>query len=139
MPAALKWLAEDMRERHGLEIELSIDADTAPRREQLNGFLFKAARELLFNVVKHSGVRTAALSLCRGDECVEMKISDDGDGFDPAEIEPGGDGTGLGLLTIRERAEFLGGTVEIESVKGDGSRFKLRLPDGEDADSSLGA
>ncbi len=137
--AALEWLAEDMQERHSLEIDLSLAEDAAPRCEQLTSFLFKAARELLFNVVKHSGVRQASLSLCRQGEYVELQVSDNGDGFDPPEIELGGNGSGLGLLSIRERAEFLGGTVHVESIKGDGSRFTLRLPREEDTDSSLGA
>lgn len=137
--AALEWLAEDMQERHSLEIDLSLAEDAAPRCEQLTSFLFKAARELLFNVVKHSGVRQASLSLCRQGDYVELQVSDNGDGFDPPEIELGGNGSGLGLLSIRERAEFLGGTVHVESIKGDGSRFTLRLPREEDTDSSLGA
>ncbi len=137
--AALEWLAEDMQERHSLQIDLWLAENAASQCEQHTSFLFKAARELLFNVVKHSGVRQASLSLGRQGEYVELEVSDKGDGFDPAEIELRKNGVGLGLLNIRERAECLGGTVHVESIKGDGSRFTLRLPSEEDTDSSLGA
>jgi PAS domain S-box-containing protein len=126
---AMEWLADDLRERHGLEVELSLAEEGEPKTDQLKPFLFKTVRELLFNVVKHSGVREATVSIERDYDVIEVRVADEGNGFDAGQLGTGSEKAGLGLLTIRERGEFLGGSVEIQSTPGDGSRFIIRVPD----------
>jgi PAS domain S-box-containing protein len=126
---ALQWLTQDMRERHSLRVRADLGEQAEPKTDQLKPFLFKTARELLFNVVKHSGVREATISLRRNDGVIEMLVADEGKGFDPDALTTETNGAGLGLLTIRERAEFLGGSAEIDSEPDDGSRFTIRVPD----------
>jgi CheY-like chemotaxis protein len=91
--------------------------------------LFQSVRELLFNVVKHAEVETAEVCLRRLDDHVKITVSDKGKGFDPQAAYPcEGKGGGFGLFSIRERLNLLGGTMEVDSAPGRGSRFTLCAP-----------
>jgi CheY-like chemotaxis protein len=80
---------------------------------------------LLFNVVKHAGVREASLRLRRWGGYVCLSVSDRGRGFDIQEFDKSG---GLGLLRVREQIKFLGGRLKVRSTKGKGSLFILAVP-----------
>ena len=126
---ALRWLAHWMHEKHNLEIEMTLDEQAAPKGEDVSILLFQAVRELLFNVAKHAGVKTARVEVSRVDGQIQIIIVDDGAGFDPSQIRPENGLTGgLGLISVRERLDFLGGHMEIESEPGHGSRFTLVVP-----------
>ncbi|MEW6750083.1 MAG: PAS domain-containing protein, partial [Candidatus Latescibacterota bacterium] len=115
LSAGLSWLARWMRDKHGLEVELDLDRQADPRREDVRVLLFEATRELLLNVVKHAGVTRARVRLAplAGEE-VEVVVSDQGAGFDPAALPGAGPaGGGFGLFSIRERLALLGGRLEI--------------------------
>jgi signal transduction histidine kinase len=88
--------------------------------------LYRVAQEALHNTVKHSQATTVALRLEQGAGFVSLTVQDDGVGFDPAGDFPGH----LGLKSMRERAERLGGTLELESSPGKGTRVRMRIPDG---------
>jgi len=125
---ALRWLAGWMGEMHGLEVAALVE-DVAPDEPRLEVFLFQAARELLFNVVKHSAVSEAALRLSADDDRLRLVVTDGGRGFDPGRIsQRSGRETGLGLVSIRERAVALGGEVEISSAVGDGTQVVVEVP-----------
>ena len=126
---ALEWLATQVQEKHGLAVAVEADRGAEPASEDTKAFLFHAARELLFNVVKHARVGRASvrLSSCGGE--VALEVRDAGAGFDPAELGPGGDRvSGFGLFSIRERLEALGGRIAIESAPGQGACFTLFAP-----------
>jgi CheY-like chemotaxis protein len=126
---ALEWLARWMKEKYGLQIEVTVDEAASPAEENVRAFLFQAARELLFNVVKHAEVHDARLELHRhGEDEVVLSVVDRGAGFDlPRQmLEP--TLTGLGLFSIRERLELLGGRVDIDSVPGQGTCVTLYAP-----------
>jgi DNA-binding NarL/FixJ family response regulator len=126
---ALRWLAHWMREKHNLEIEMTLDEQAAPQGEDVSILLFQAVRELLFNVAKHAGVKNARVEVSRVDGQIRIVVLDDGAGFDPTQIRPeNGLAGGLGLISVRERLDFLGGRLEIESEPGQGSRFTLLVP-----------
>jgi hypothetical protein len=91
-------------------------------------FLFRAAQEMLFNVVKHAQVREAAIRVRRIGRHVCLCVSDQGRGFDPRELK---ETSGVGLFSIRERTELLGGRMRVKSAPGQGSRFSLIVSDGQ--------
>ncbi|MCF8085012.1 MAG: response regulator, partial [Deltaproteobacteria bacterium] len=103
-------------------------------------FLYQSVRELLFNVVKHAGTNTARITLRKnkgGD--LEITVSDEGNGFDTAEmIHEQDEGVGFGLFSMRERISLLGGAMNMESVPGQGTTCILTLPLMEGAAESLG-
>jgi PAS domain S-box-containing protein len=124
---ALEWLARWMHEKHGLTVDLQIDPAAEPVAEELRIVLFRAVRELLFNVVKHAQTDRARVEVSRvtGDQ-VQIVVADTGVGFEPRASET--PLHGFGLSNIRERMEFLGGRLEMESTPGQGTRMRLIAP-----------
>jgi PAS domain S-box-containing protein len=128
MLAALRWLVRQMNDQFGLDIQL--DAEIAQRFESapFRVFIFRAIQELLFNVVKHAGVKKASVRLSEADCGIDIEVADQGRGFDPAILESTTTTIGLGLLSLRERARYIGGGLVIQSTPGTGSRLTLSVP-----------
>lgn len=125
---SLAWLAEWMKQQYGLDVSLSIK-NCEPKSEELKIMLFQSIRELLFNIVKHSGVKEASVEMYPRNGSIVAVVADKGKGFCPQSISNAQGKPGhFGLFTIRERIECLGGTVKIESERGKGSRFTLSVP-----------
>ena len=126
LAAALEWLGEHVSEQHGLEVGVTDDGRPKPLDSDVCTTLFKAARELLFNVVKHASASRAEVGVRRCGESVEVVIRDDGVGFRLAEELQHHRGEGYGLFNIRERLQHLGGEMSIESWPGRGTSITLR-------------
>jgi signal transduction histidine kinase len=126
---SLCWLARWMKENHGLEVELRVEAGINPEREDLKILFFESIRELLFNTVKHSGAKAATVAVsCDSENNFHVSVADAGGGFDPAAVNKITTRSGFGLLGIRERIDLLGGNLEIESSPGNGARFSFSVP-----------
>ncbi len=123
----LRWLAERMREWFGLRVELETEF-SENLDASLKALLFRAARELLFNVVKHAETADAKVRLFVSGGDLVLSVADEGRGFDPGFAEAKDKKSGFGLLTIQERANHVGGSLIIESAPGRGSCFALKLP-----------
>lgn len=95
---------------------LSLDA-------QIN--LFRITQESLNNIVRHSEATRASVSVTHEDNCIEIKITDNGKGF--TANENGARGTGLGLTSIAERSRILGATYSIESTPGAGTSVYISI------------
>lgn len=128
LAAALQWLGQRFRERFDLEVEVIADGIVAFDSPPLKAFLFRAARELLFNVVKHAGVSSARLVYAHVEDRIALTVEDQGAGFELSVLEPADRPAGFGLLTLRERASYMGGGFSIESTPGQGTRVSLTLP-----------
>jgi signal transduction histidine kinase len=140
LEAAVESLAEQTQEQHGLTTTFSDDNRPKPLGEDLRVLLFRAVRELLINVIKHSRAKGAKIRMRRDDGCIKIDVEDDGIGFNPAGNEDLLAGrTGFGLFSIRERLHQLDGRVEIDSCPGRGTRVTLtaRLQCGEDPPEAL--
>jgi len=127
LPETFEWLARQVQAKHGLTVHLNVGGGIE-LPSTLKSLLYKAAQELLFNVVKHAGVREARLRLRHRCGYVCLSVSDKGRGFDIQEFDQAG---GLGLLRVREQIKFLGGRLKVRSTKGKGSLFILAVPDGQ--------
>jgi PAS domain S-box-containing protein len=126
--AALRWLAKRKKERFGLQVEFETSVGQLDVKAPIKIFLFRAVQELLFNVAKHAGVKTAIVDLSKTEDSIVITVSDKGRGFDPEILTFGTAKDGLGLLSLRERASYVGGRLVIESGPGQGSRFVLTVP-----------
>lgn len=127
LEAALDWLAERVGERHGLAVSFRAQCSLPDRDEGLEVNLFRAAQELLNNVVKHSGATRAEVGLeCFGGQ-MRLRVSDNGRGLVDKPGAPPGAG-GFGLFSIRERLEALGGEMDIQSNPYQGCVITLRAP-----------
>lgn len=89
--------------------------------------VFQAVKELLTNVSKHAEAANVAVRLVYGGETVEVSVSDDGRGFDPATVRRSETG-GFGLLNVRERLAYAGGHLTVESAPGRGTRSTVEMP-----------
>jgi PAS domain S-box-containing protein len=130
MDAALEWLARTMHDNHGLDVSLRLEVDIPAQSEDVRSVLFECVREALFNVVKHAQCEQAEVVTCRDDDgCFCLEVRDAGRGFDTARLTAGDtDGTGFGILAMRERLRCLGGRCDIGSSPGAGTRVVLRAP-----------
>jgi PAS domain S-box-containing protein len=128
LAAALEWLVRHVDEQFELKVTLETTVSCEMKDTPLKVFLFRAAQELLFNSVKHSGVKTAHVRLYDADSRITLSVSDNGQGFDPAILDSYSRKTGFGLVSLRARAAAIGGNLEIESAPGQGSRFILTVP-----------
>jgi PAS domain S-box-containing protein len=126
--AGLQWLAEQMETQYGLAVDLDLDEAAEPASELLKPFLYKAVRELLFNVVKHAGINRAAVEMKRHDGQLVLAVRDEGKGFDPEALESDESKPGFGLMNIQERVAFLGGSLNVHAEPGWGSTFEIVLP-----------
>jgi PAS domain S-box-containing protein len=126
---SLKWLTQWFLDRHGLTVNLTVRDDMESMPEEVIVQLFQCIREVLFNVVKHSGVRTARVIVVQRMGRIHVSIEDEGAGFDTSRLRTeGGSSGGFGLFSISERIGFLGGQMEIQSAPGKGSRLNLMVP-----------
>lgn len=115
--------ADAVKVRHHLRVETELDEEPEvpmPIKEAL----YRIAQEALHNTVKHAGARTIRVSLSSSRDEVILGIDDDGKGFDTSEAFPGH----IGLQSMRERATQFGGTIQIQSASGMGTRIIARLP-----------
>lgn len=125
---ALQWLAHYLNDQFGLQVEIEANKDPQFESPTLKVFLFRAVQELLFNVVKHAGIKYARVALSSIEERLIITVSDQGCGFNPNIMDSVTASVGLGLLSLRERARHIGGDLKIESALGLGSRFTLTVP-----------
>jgi len=128
--AGLEWLRRQVHEKHGLTVKVEANAMAEPEAEQVRIFLFEAVRELLLNAVKHAKVDSVHVAM-RGLESgeIQVTVADAGVGFDPAQLGTAASATGgFGLFSIRERLNYLGGRMAIDTEPGKGSRFTLTAP-----------
>ncbi|MFO8113279.1 MAG: response regulator [Desulfosalsimonadaceae bacterium] len=135
--AALEWLAQHLKERFGFLVQLEIDAEESFENETFKIFLFRAVQELLFNSVKHAGVKNARVGLSNSDGRLVVIVSDQGSGFNPDPKSLSAK-NGLGLLSLWERTQFMGGELTIESAPGQGSCFTLTVPLPKTSENSPG-
>jgi two-component system, NarL family, sensor histidine kinase UhpB len=128
LQAALRWLAEDVRQRLQLAVELRIENI----EHTLQGYaqqaiyettLFRIAQESLTNVARHAHASHVSISLVQKQGQICLCIQDDGNGFDPSSQKQG-----LGIFGMHERAALLDGTIHIESRPGQGTIVEATLP-----------
>jgi signal transduction histidine kinase len=128
LPTALRWLADDMRDRYALSIEVRVPRSLPALPEAITVLLFTAARELLLNIAKHAETRQGRLQLRRRTGAVELTVMDSGRGVDLRTMRSSHADAGFGLFSIRERTELLGGSLRVESAPAQGMRVVLSLP-----------
>jgi signal transduction histidine kinase len=121
---ALRGVCEDMSGRHGLDVDFRHDGVPLVLDRALSLSLYRIAQGALHNVVTHSGAGRAVVELRGLDGALELEVSDEGCGFDAGAAS----NTGLGLVSMRERARLLNGECHITTADGRGTRVAVRVP-----------
>lgn len=120
--AALGKQAAALRARHGLEVETVLGEEPDLPLEAKEG-LYRIAQEALNNTVKHAQASRTAIRLQQERGELVLSVQDNGIGFDPQREYPGH----MGLHTMRERVEKMGGVLHIESAQGQGTQMRVTL------------
>jgi signal transduction histidine kinase len=129
--AAIDWMAERMSSEHGIAIETMKTGNFSDLEHDLKVMLYQMTRELLVNIVKHSGGRHVLVTVERDEHTIGITVRDDGKGFDAREAGSAAADSGFGLFSIRERLKSYNGSLQIESKKGKGTTVTVRLPMGK--------
>ncbi len=126
--AALQARLATVEGRAGLQTEVSSEPAQLERLpEPVEHELYSVAIEALNNVLKHASARRLTVRLRQQPRTMSVEVADDGIGFEPDGIA-GAQPRGLGLVGMRERAERLGGRLDISSSPGHGTRVFLEVP-----------
>ena len=125
MPEAMRAKTERFTQATGIPCELSLAlGDTTPP-PNTSDHLLRVLNEALTNVTRHAQAGQVWVRLEAKNNHLELEIRDDGQGFEPGIVTGAGHS---GLLGMRERARLVGGTLEIESGTGRGTRIRLVVP-----------
>ena len=117
----LEQLAEATASRSTLKIDVHVDSDDRPLPAEVQIGLYRIAQEALNNTAKHAGATQAEVQFRRRGLSAELRISDDGRGFDTSSTPPGH----LGLSIMRERARAIGARLRLSSQVGVGTRIHV--------------
>jgi PAS domain S-box-containing protein len=125
--AALAWLRSWMKEKYGLRLLLQVEAGAELADPPTRLLCFQAVRELLVNVVKHAGVRHVRVKVQRVmNSLTQIIVADQGVGFDvTGSRAASGSQQGLGLRSVRQRLEMIGGVLDIDSAPGKGTKVTI--------------
>jgi signal transduction histidine kinase len=127
LEAAVRWLGDQIRRRHGLEVRVESRGDVRSLDQELGVLLFQGARELLTNTVKHARAGLAYVDIHVEADGVCVVVGDDGVGLGQSTASRP---NGFGLFHLRERLEHLGGRLDVASKPGEGTRTIMTIPRG---------
>jgi two-component system, NarL family, sensor histidine kinase DegS len=123
MPTLRKY-ADAFKEQTGLDVSVTVTGTERRLESYLEVMVFRAVQELLGNAARHSQATMVKVQVDLGNDLLRISVDDNGKGFDPDTLK---EATNLGLNLIRERAEMLGGSFEVDSKIGSGARIAFSV------------
>jgi signal transduction histidine kinase len=125
---ALQWYANAFSGRTGIDVTVHGDEGIQRLPQASEIALFRIVQEALTNVAKHAQARHVDIHVAHTGAEFVMSVSDDGVGLDPVATSTMSRRQGLGMVTMRERTQAVGGQFEIGSGPGRGTRLVVRVP-----------
>jgi PAS domain S-box-containing protein len=125
LAAAADGFCRELSERQNVDINFSHAGIPRNLPKEISLCMFRVLQEALQNAVKHSGVRHFKVELSGNSGDIQLSVSDLGVGFDPQDAMSS---RGLGLISMRERLQLVGGEFSIQSAPGHGSTICARVP-----------
>lgn len=125
LSAAIKWQAGEFRERAGIEYIISILPEDIELDQELSIPVFRIFQETLRNVVRHAQATRVEIDLTESRGALSLEVRDNGKGITAEQIS---NPASFGLMGIRERARFLGGSVRISGIPGEGTTVTVDIP-----------
>jgi signal transduction histidine kinase len=127
--AALQSLTEELQKKYGLVCTARLELMPKRLKDEVQQILFRAVRELLFNVIKHAQASRVEIDVARKSGSIAIEVCDDGRGFDHDKTVLSDLSTGrFGLFSVRADLAPLGGDLRILSSVGKGARAIITLP-----------
>jgi signal transduction histidine kinase/streptogramin lyase len=124
---ALEAMLAKVAATAGLQVFKEVEDLTGVLSAELQLYVYRLVQEGLNNVLKHAHASTVMLEIKRDGDCVTVRLEDNGVGFDPTTVGAAGGG-GLGLAGMEERVKLIGGTFELASLPGRGTRIQAGIP-----------
>jgi signal transduction histidine kinase len=140
--AALRWYAGEIENRLPLKVKVSANEERMELSTEMKTTLFRITQEALTNIIKHAAASQVKLRLTYDTDGVFLEVVDDGIGFNQSSMQMG-NRPSWGLIGMEERTTLLGGTFNITSKPGLGTRINIYIPyvseteDREDEDTSI--
>jgi signal transduction histidine kinase len=128
LSAAVDLRIKEFRRRHSIRVELVESGLESRLSRDVETAAYRVVQEALTNIAKHAKASHCRVSLVRLASSLMIVVGDDGVGFEEGGQSAAADGRGLGLVSMRERAMQLGGSLVIESGPGRGTRVVVELP-----------
>ena len=128
----LKRYVEAFKEQTNSDIRLNISGVERRLESYIEVMIFRAIQELMGNAIRHSQANKITVSIDVNDVSVKVGVEDNGKGFD---IDTLLEGSGMGVKVIKERAEMLGGFLEVDSMIGQGCKIFFQIPAGSASQS----
>ena len=127
--AAIDWLAEQFQLKHNLKCSVEADKKPKPLSQDIEIVLFRSVRELLVNIVKHARAKRVKITIRVNKKNLRIRVADDGIGFSPeTKGAKNYRDQQFGLFNITERLRHLGGSLEVDSLRGKGTMVTLAAP-----------
>lgn len=128
LPVALENLVEDLFEETGIETNCACDLNQVVVPKETQTALYRIAQEALTNVLRHAEATKVGVELITTPISVCLRIEDDGRGFHVDIFPEYTNGMHLGLISMQERAEMIGGSLTVYSAPGEGTSLQVRIP-----------
>jgi sigma-B regulation protein RsbU (phosphoserine phosphatase) len=125
LPAAIKWQAGEFRDRAGIQCIMSLLPEDVELDQNLSIAVFRIFQETLSNVVRHAEATKVEIDLLQTDGILTLEVRDNGKGISDEQIS---NPASFGLMGIRERVGFLGGSLKIRGIPGKGTTMTVNLP-----------
>ncbi len=123
LEATVEWYLTTVRKQLGLTVQYEHAGELPPVSDTIGIHVYRVLQEALTNISKHAGVSEATVRLQGDRETLTLEVEDHGKGIDARKDRPG-----LGLVTMRERAALLGGTLEVVARPGGGTLVRMTVP-----------
>jgi signal transduction histidine kinase len=125
---ALEYCVQQFERQHGIRTTLEVSGPVNAVRDDCAIHVYRVAQEALSNIGRHSGAERAAVRLTCADDALDLEIEDHGKGMSMEGAMRGTD-RGMGLVSMRERAELMGGELQLRQPAGGGLLVHLHVPD----------
>jgi two-component system, NarL family, sensor histidine kinase DevS len=120
---AIESLARQLSDRSGIDIDVDLEFSSDRLPSELEATIYRLVQESANNAIKHSEPAKVTITVRQTEAAVTVDVADDGSGFDPETAE-----RSFGLVGMQERVALAGGSLEIDSAPGKGSRVRAELP-----------
>jgi two-component system sensor histidine kinase UhpB len=126
---ALRWYVKEYQKKCSIEVEFHASGLKERLPAEMETALYRIVQECLTNTARHANARKVRINLKQTQDSIKAIMVDDGKGFDyEALLKNPGEGRGLGIAGMQERALLLNGTLKVDSVQGRGTRVEVNIP-----------
>jgi two-component system sensor histidine kinase UhpB len=133
--AAVHWLADQARERLGLDVTVTVEGRKTRLLPEVETALFRVTQEALTNVSRHANVEAAQVQLAYAESTITLEVIDEGAGFDAHELSLLTEREAWGIAGMQERAAAIGGEIDLLSAPGQGTVVRVVIPRPKDVDN----